>query len=520
MTRRVVTEMLGWGALGAAGLMMVAIAAGSWPGDTVRLGPGLPDAVTVTGSSVVTGVVFAGGLALTIAAWFGIVGATGRHSPADAASDGTAVSGRALLAIVVAVLGAWALPMLLSDPVLSRDAYSYVAQGAVSSRGLDPTEVGPSALGSGPLLEAVDPTWRDAPAPYGPVAIGLQEAVVEAADQAPDTSVALMRLLSIVGVVMTVVGVVIIARQHQISPALAVAAAVASPLVVIYLIGGSHNDAVMMGLLTLGMAALGAERRVLALAVVIAATAVKLPAAVGLVFIGWNWMGVRDVPVRSRIIGVAAVGAVALGSLAMLSRAVGIGFGWLTALSATGSNDSTFSLTTKIGLVVGELAGRVGLGVDPSVFVAGFRAVGLVCAAAVALVLLVNSDRIGVVRAVGITMVVAVVLGPVVFPWYLPAGLVLIAATGLGRWQPTYLVFVAAASALVWPASMNPGARPVGLVVYFAELAVIVAVAMLCVGAAGVGPNRTWRLWGGEVTDRRAVVGVGGDGDVSGASEP
>ena len=47
--------------------------------------------------------------------------------------------------------------------------------------------------------------------------------------------------------------------------------------------------------------------------------------------------------------------------------------------------------------------------------------------------LLFNSDRIGTLKALGITLLLLVVLGPVVQPWYLSWGLILLAPVALGR---------------------------------------------------------------------------------------
>ena len=47
--------------------------------------------------------------------------------------------------------------------------------------------------------------------------------------------------------------------------------------------------------------------------------------------------------------------------------------------------------------------------------------------------LLLNSDRIGTLKALGVTLLVFVILGPVVQPWYLSWGLILLAPVALGR---------------------------------------------------------------------------------------
>ena len=88
--------------------------------------------------------------------------------------------------------------------------------------------------------------------------------------------------------------------------------------------------------------------------------------------------------------------------------------------------------------------------------IAGFRLVGLAVAGAISLVLLLRSPRIGVVRAFALSSLVIVILGPVVWPWYLATGFALLAATGVSRWRPTYVVLVVTATALVWPSGISP----------------------------------------------------------------
>jgi hypothetical protein len=61
------------------------------------------------------------------------------------------------------------------------------------------------------------------------------------------------------------------------------------------------------------------------------------------------------------------------------------------------------------------------------------RFLGLLAAAIAAGWLLFNSDRIGTLKALGITLLLVVALGPVVQPWYLSWGLLLLAPVALGR---------------------------------------------------------------------------------------
>ena len=56
------------------------------------------------------------------------------------------------------VLPAWTAPLLVATPMFSRDAYSYLAQGALLRDGFDPYEVGP-VVNPGVLLDNVSNVW-------------------------------------------------------------------------------------------------------------------------------------------------------------------------------------------------------------------------------------------------------------------------------------------------------------------------------------------------------------------------
>ena len=160
---------------------------------------------------------------------------------------------------------------------------------------------------------------------------------------------------------------------------------------------------------------------------------------------------------------------------------VGLGPGWVTALTKTGTVLDTYSPTTKIGYSISELLGLVGVKVDGSLLAGGTRALGLALTGVLGLVILLRSPRIGIVRATGIMFLAYVLLGPVIWPWYIPAGFALLAATGLGRFKPSYLIVCIAISWFVWPTSVvslqGPGGgdyqhlRGLGVVAFVCALA-------------------------------------------------
>jgi len=360
---------------------------------------------------------------------------------------------RRALIVVGVVVALWAIPVSLGPPLLSNDVYSYVAQGEMASRGIDPGSNGPASLGRNDWTSGADPVWRAAAAPYGPVAVLTSRSVVQAAGHDPALALWFYRMVVILGIVMAAVGVSLIASRSGVSPAVAVAIGIGNPIVILHLIGGAHNDAVMFGFLALGLAAAQRERRVLAVALLTAATAIKLPAALSLVYLGWCWDG-AVATIRRRVMTTSAVVGSAIAAIGVGCAVMGMGPGWLTALTSTGKVNDTYSPTTKLGFSISEILAAIGINVDGATLTSGVRALGLLAIVVLAIIVMLRSPRIGVVRATGIMLVAYVLLGPVIWPWYLAAGFALLAACGLGRYQPASLVVCIAVSWFVWPTSV------------------------------------------------------------------
>jgi hypothetical protein len=398
------------------------------------------------GSSASSITTFILGLVLMVAGWLLLIG---RSERAPASRRGRVIA-------VLAVGSLWCVPIMLATPLLSHDAYSYAAQGEMASRGIDPTANGPESLRYGWYLRQADQLWHDAPAPYGPVAIEAEKLAVQLTHHVASASVFGMRVVSLIGIMMAAAGVALIAASYRRSVALALALGIVNPLVLLHLLGGSHNDALMLGFLALGFAAFLRDRKLLAVVLVACAAGVKLTAAPALVFIAWNWDADPSVGIGRRIRNSAIAVGAAAAITAALCWVVGIGVGWISALKATGHSLSTYSLPTKAAYVLTDLLQWASLHPSTMTMIGLCRAVGLLAAAAISGVLLLRSPRIGVVRAYALCSLVIVMLGPVVWPWYLAAGFALLAATGVGRFRPTYVVLLVAATALVWPAGISP----------------------------------------------------------------
>ena len=75
----------------------------------------------------------------------------------------------------------------------------------------------------------------------------------------------------------------------------------------------------------------------------------------------------------------------------------------------------------------------LGVGPSPHAVLSIFRALGLAAAGVAGAVLFVRSRRVGTMQALGLTLLAIVLLGPVVQPWYVAWGLVLLAPVAAGR---------------------------------------------------------------------------------------
>lgn len=362
-------------------------------------------------------VVYAG-IALLVGSWFETVRTLRRH-------PGTPPRR------VAGILALWAAPVLVMPPLFSRDAYDYAAQGEMVARGINPYLHGPSALGRGPFLRFVDPLWVKAPAPYGPAWERLSQWTVQLAGHDVLASLAGLRIVALAGVALLAWGVTDLARSEGRDRSAVLALAALNPLVLLVLLGGAHNDALMLGLLVAGCALARRDHFVLGLVACGLAAEIKVPALIGAAFIGWWWAGA---PAGRRARARRVVGAVlvAAGIMAAVGALCGLGWGWLRGLSNPGVVVSWLDPATAAGLALARLAGLVGLGGHTAGFVQVTRAAGLGVAAVVAVGLLWRAERLGVLRALGWSLLVLAVLGPVVWPWYEAWGFVVLAVVAEG----------------------------------------------------------------------------------------
>ncbi len=353
------------------------------------------------------------GVALLVGSWFEVVRTLRRHG-------GTSVR------TVVSIIVAWSIPILVMPPLFSRDVYSYVAQGEMLSRGLNPYVEGPAALGGNASLRLVDPIWRTAHAPYGPAWERVAEGIVRLARHDVIAAVIGFRVVALVGIALIAWGVIVLARSvgHDASSALALA--VLNPLVLLVLLGGAHNDALMLGLLVAGCAAARRNHYLIGLLLCALAAEVKIPALTGALFIGWWWSG-ESARWRPRLIRVAGALLITLALMTVIGLVSGLGWRWLDGLNNPGAVVSWVDPVTAVGLSLSHLSGALGFATHSATYVRAARATGLGVAAVISVGLVLRSARIGALQALGWSLLVFVALGPVIWPWYETWGFVFLA---------------------------------------------------------------------------------------------
>ena len=431
-------------ATGAAGSILVVIGALA-PGSPAVHHPGQHWPVGILWpmfspdlSALVAAAVFYAGLVLLVRGWLGVLRRTG---PARSITSVTAL---------VAVLAIWGAPLVAAPPLLSRDPFSYAAQGEIFSRGLDPYSVPPEALGDSPFAAEVDPLWRSTASPYGPLFMMVARAAVNVSGHRVLLAVFLLRLVCLAGVALMAWGVVSLARRSGRDGVDAFALVLLNPITLLHLVGGVHNEALMVGLLVAGLAAALGHRPLLGIVLCSLAGMIKLPALAAVIFVAWHWAHTESG--RRRLQRLAAAATMTGATLVAVTLAAGTSWAWITLVTTPTRVESYLSPVTLTGVALGRTFALFGLPNDGAVTV--WQMAFIVLALAISARALVRLPRDGLARSAGTALLAVAVLSPVLFPFYLLWGLAPLAAAGL-RWTRVLVLTFSA----VLAAALLPGGR-------------------------------------------------------------
>jgi alpha-1,6-mannosyltransferase len=333
------------------------------------------------------------------------------------------VSGDASEFSMVATTAFWLAPLLLSVPVFSRDTYSYLAQGALLRDGLDPYAVGPIE-NPNPLLDNVSPIWTITTAPYGPAFIMVARLITMLVGNHVIAGTMLLRLCMLPGLALLIWATPRLARHLGANAPIALWICVLNPLVIIHLMGGVHNEMLMVGLMTAGIALTFQRHHVAGIALVVVGVAVKATAGIALPFLVWVWMrNLRDRRGYRPLVAFAAAGAMSVlifvAVFAVLSGLAGVGLGWLTALAGSVKIINWLTIPTATANVIHAIGGLF-FPVNFYAVLQVTRAAGIVIIA-VSLPLLwwrFRHDDRQALTGIAWAMVVVVLFVPAALPWY------------------------------------------------------------------------------------------------------
>ncbi|MGB5110111.1 MAG: alpha-(1-_6)-mannopyranosyltransferase A [Mycobacterium sp.] len=288
-----------------------------------------------------------GGVALMLMAWLWL----GRRVVDRSATPHT----------MLATTGFWLAPLLLSAPVFSRDTYSYLAQGALLRDGFDPYVVGPIENPNS-LLDDVSPIWTTTTAPYGPAFILIAKFVTMIVGNNVVQGTMLLRLCMLPGLALLIWATPRIAQHIGANIAAALWICVLNPLVIIHLMGGVHNEMLMVGLMMAAIALTFGGRPILGVGFIATAVAVKATAGIALPFMVWVWMRrLRDTrgyqPVAAFAVATAASAVIFGAVFAVLSWLAGVGLGWLTALAGSVKIINWLTLPTAAANMINAIGG-------------------------------------------------------------------------------------------------------------------------------------------------------------------
>ena len=148
----------------------------------------------------------------------------------------------------------WIVPLLFAPPMYSKDVYSYLAQSQIARIGLNPYKVGPApGLGLDHVFTLSVPSlWRETPAPYGPLFLWIGRGISALTGENIVAAVLCHRVIVLIGVGLIVWATPRLAHRCGVAAVSALWLGAANPLLLMHLVAGIHNEALMLGLMLTG----------------------------------------------------------------------------------------------------------------------------------------------------------------------------------------------------------------------------------------------------------------------------
>ena len=273
----------------------------------------------------------------------------------------------------------------------------------------------------------------------------------------------LHRLVVLFGVGLIVWAVPRLARRCGVAEVSALWLGAANPLLIMHLVAGIHNEALMLGLMLAGtefaLRGIYADTSllpkpfawpqsrdewarwrpmtmlILGVVLITLSSQVKLPGLLAVGFVAMalacRWGGT----VKAFFIAGGSLAAVSVAVMAVIGWASGLGFGWLFTLGTANVVRSWMSLPTLLALGTGQVGILLGLGDHTTAVLGLTRGIGVFIIAILVtwLLLAVLRGRLHPVGGLGVALGMTVLLFPVVQPWYVLWAVIPLAAWATRR---------------------------------------------------------------------------------------
>lgn len=310
--------------------------------------------------------------------------------------------------------------ILLAPPLLSTDVFSYQAYARMGQLyGANPYTHGPHVIALDPLYPFIGAKWVSTPSAYGPLFTGLSYVLAPLSIAA---SALVYKAIAAVASLITVALVFNAARLRGVDPVKAAALVGLNPLIVVYGVGGGHNDLLMLAAVIAGFYALLQHRGRASGALIVFAAGIKLTAGLFLPFAVASGGGLGAPKRRRDIMLGASTAAVVVATIGFAA----FGSGPLHLLA-------TLQKTQSMGdwkSIPGFIATRLGLG---TLGHAAGLCLGIIFAVVfVWLVRRVWRGEMDWIDGAGWTAVALLVTASSLLPWYV-AWLMPLAALGTDR---------------------------------------------------------------------------------------
>jgi hypothetical protein len=295
--------------------------------------------------------------------------------------------------------------MALGPPLLSTDVFSYTAYGRMSALyNINPYLYGPGAIPFDHIQPYIGALWVGTPSAYGPLFTAMSYPL---AHMSIDAAVLTYKLIAVVCSLLAIAGVAKGAERLGFDPVRAALLVGLNPVLVIYAVGGAHNDLIMLAALSWATVALIDRRGRTAGALIVGALAVKLTAGIMLPFA----LAARREPTRPHLKRVIMGAISVLLGVGIISTVL-FGSGPLHMLSTLELIQTNRGAQSIPGFIAAHLGfGRLSHGV-----VIGFEA--LLAGIVVWLLVAVRKQRMDWITATGWAFVALLTTSTYLLPWY------------------------------------------------------------------------------------------------------